>query len=105
MGVRQRVVTAIHICLPPKKAIPRGDILGYLPQNPSVTPQFPLIVRQVITPGLAGKTGLLRPYAKSDLDFVEHLLTQVGLADLAGPAVLQNAEDANENHQQAERKP
>src|SRR3954470_11416142 len=65
--------------LPPKKAIAAGNILGYLPQNPSVTPHFPLSVRQAVRLGLAGKTGMLKPYSPDDLDFTESLLIQVGL--------------------------
>jgi zinc transport system ATP-binding protein len=68
--------------LPPGKAVARGDTVGYLPQNPAITPQFPLSVRQVITLGLAGKTGMLRPYDRADLGFVEHLIDRVGLSEL-----------------------
>src|SRR3982751_6098611 len=54
--------------LPPQTAVARGDTLGYLPQNPSITPHFPLSVHQAITLGLAGKTGMLKPYSRDDLN-------------------------------------
>lgn len=68
--------------MPPHKAVGRGDVVGYLPQNPQVSRSFPLDVRQCVRLGLAGKTGLLRGHAKDDLDFVDHLIDRVGLADL-----------------------
>ncbi len=64
-------------------AVRRGDLIGYLPQNPRVPSQFPVSVRQVARLGLAGKTGMLRPHAKEDLDFVERLLDRGGVAHLA----------------------
>ena len=69
--------------LPPEKAIARGDLIGYLPQNPPQSSRLPLSVRQVVRLGLAGKTGILRGYRRDDLDFVDSLLESVGLADMA----------------------
>src|SRR5438876_1297812 len=47
----------------PLQAVRRGDVIGYLPQNPA-TPdgRFPVSVRQVARLGLVGKTGMLRGY-------------------------------------------
>src|SRR5205823_7630675 len=39
--------------------------------------------RQVARLGLAGKTGMLRRYAREDLKFVDSLLERVGIAELA----------------------
>ncbi|HZK79840.1 MAG TPA: metal ABC transporter ATP-binding protein [Humisphaera sp.] len=69
--------------LSPKQAIRRGSLIGYLPQNPNVPSQFPISVRQVVHLGLAGKTGMLRPYIRNDLAFADSLLARVGIADLA----------------------
>ena len=69
--------------LHPKQAIRRGDLIGYLPQNPRVPTQFPISVRQVVHLGLAGKTGMLHPYRRDDLAFADSLLARVGIADLA----------------------
>ena len=70
--------------LPPLQAVRRGDVIGYLPQNPA-TPdgRFPVSVRQVARLGLVGKTGMLRGYRRDDLNFVDELLGMVGIADLA----------------------
>jgi zinc transport system ATP-binding protein len=68
--------------LDPRAAIRRGDIVGYLPQNPSLPGQFPLNVRQLVRLGLAGKTGMLRSHAPEDLAFVEELIGRVGLAEV-----------------------
>jgi zinc transport system ATP-binding protein len=67
----------------PRQAVRRGDVIGYLPQNPFVPQRFPLNVRQVVTLGLAGKTGMLRPYQKRDLAFVEELIERVGISEVA----------------------
>ena len=69
--------------LPPAKAIARGDVIGYLPQNPPQSSRLPLSVRQVVRLGLAGKTGILRSYRREDLDFADALLERVGVADMA----------------------
>src|SRR5687767_15731883 len=42
--------------LPPVKAVRRGDVIGYLPQTPSLADRFPISVRQLVKLGLAGKT-------------------------------------------------
>jgi zinc transport system ATP-binding protein len=69
--------------LTPKQAIRRGDVVGYLPQNPQPAPTFPLSARQVVRLGLSGKTGMLRPYARDDLAFADALLERVGVAEVA----------------------
>lgn len=69
--------------MPPHQAVLRGDVIGYLPQNPRVAENFPLSVRQLIRLGLAGKTGLLRFYSRSDLAFVDELIDRIGLKELA----------------------
>jgi zinc transport system ATP-binding protein len=69
--------------MPPRDAIRRGDVVGYLPQNPAIASKFPIDVSQAVRLGLAGKTGLLRSYARDDLRFVDELLERVGIAELA----------------------
>ncbi|MEO6436188.1 MAG: ATP-binding cassette domain-containing protein, partial [Tepidisphaeraceae bacterium] len=69
-------------------AVQRGDVIGYLPQNPSLPDsRLPISARQVARLGLVGKTGLLRSYAKGDLDFVDELLAMLGITDLADAPV------------------
>jgi zinc transport system ATP-binding protein len=69
--------------MPPMKAVRRGDVIGYLPQNPARPDRFPLSVRQTVRLGLAGKTGICRSYSKPDLEFTEFLLETMEVADLA----------------------
>jgi zinc transport system ATP-binding protein len=71
----------------PPRAIRRGDLLGYLPQNPQLASDFPLDVRQVVRLGLAGKTGMLRAHDRQDLAFVEELLSRTGLSEIADQPV------------------
>jgi zinc transport system ATP-binding protein len=67
----------------PCDARKRGDVVGYLPQNPSVPARFPLSLRKLVQLGLAGKTGVLRRYAADDLRFVEQLIERMALKGLA----------------------
>jgi zinc transport system ATP-binding protein len=71
----------------PRQAVRRGDVIGYLPQNPRVPDDFPLNVRQVVRLGLVGKTGMLRPHAQADLDFAERMMDRVGIIELADQPV------------------
>jgi zinc transport system ATP-binding protein len=82
LGLIQPTRGTIQISgLDPVAAVRRGDIVGYLPQNPNLPANFPLNVRQLVRLGLAGKTGMLRSHAPDDLQFVEQLIARVGLSD------------------------
>ena len=73
---------------PPRRAIRRGDVIGYLPQSPKLPDaKFPINVRQVARLGLVGKTGFLRSPARQDLAFVDELLEMLGIAGLADAPV------------------
>jgi len=67
----------------PGAAVRAGNVIGYLPQKAHFAANFPLSVRQAVRLGLVGKTGMLRGFARGDLDFVEKLLGRLGLAALA----------------------
>ena len=67
----------------PKQATRQGGVIGYLPQRAVFVDKFPVNVRQCVRMGLVGKTGLLRGFAKPDLQFVESLLDRIELRDLA----------------------
>jgi len=74
--------------LTPRDAVARGDIIGYLPQNPAIPEsRFPINVRQVARLGLVGKTGMLRGYQRDDLAFVDELLEMIGIAGLAAAPI------------------
>jgi zinc transport system ATP-binding protein len=88
LGLLEPTAGTIRVAgLAPRQAIRRGDLIGYLPQNPQLPGQLPLSVRQAVRLGLAGKTGMLRPYAADDLAFAESLLERVGIAPLADKPV------------------
>jgi zinc transport system ATP-binding protein len=73
--------------LPPATAIKRGNVVGYLPQNPRLPGDFPIDVRQAVRLGLAGKTGMFNRYKRHDLDFVESLLDRLGIRELASAPI------------------
>jgi zinc transport system ATP-binding protein len=71
----------------PSRAVRKGDVVGYLPQNPRIPSSFPISVRQVARLGLAGKTGMFRSHSRSDLAFVDELLERVGLGEMVDEPV------------------
>lgn len=64
-------------------AIARGEVIGYLPQTLSVDRNLPIDVRRLILTGLAGRTGLFRAISIEDRAFVDRLIDEIGLNDLA----------------------
>jgi zinc transport system ATP-binding protein len=84
LGLLEPTRGAIRIDgLPPKQAVRRGDVIGYLPHCASIPDSLPINARQLARLGLVGKTGVLRSYAPADLKFVDELLARLGIADLA----------------------
>jgi zinc transport system ATP-binding protein len=69
--------------LPAAIAVRRGDVLGYLPQNPRTPPGFPINVGQFVRLGLTGKIGILGKESADDLKHVQWLLGKVGIQELA----------------------
>jgi zinc transport system ATP-binding protein len=83
LGLRQPQRGTIRIGgYSPREAARRGDVFGYVPQNPAAPENFPISVRDVARLGLVGKTGLFRSPAATDLAFVDSLLERLGLASL-----------------------
>lgn len=88
LGLEKPTRGSIHIDnLEPIHAIRRGNLLGYLPQNPRLPANFPLDVKQLVRLGLAGKTGMMRSYSKDDLQFVDELIDRIGLSEIASQPV------------------
>lgn len=73
--------------MPTAAAVRRGDIFGYLPQNPQTPPGFPINVGQFVRLGLAGKIGILGKESADDLRHVDWLLGKVGIRELADAAI------------------
>lgn len=69
--------------LSPVEACRRGNLIGYVPQRAQSEWRFPLSVRQVVRLGLVGKTGMFRRHSREDLEHVESLMEQLGIAKLA----------------------
>jgi zinc transport system ATP-binding protein len=60
----------------------RGRI-GYVPQRPSLAPDLPATVREIVATGRLGRRGWLRRLGTSDEEAIEHALASVGLERLA----------------------
>ncbi len=58
-------------------------VATWVPQRSQLNTAFPITVRQVARLGLVGKTGLLRAFARDDLDYVHQILELLELAEIA----------------------
>jgi len=85
-GGKTTLIKLLLGLLPPTRgsiAVARGDVLGYLPQNPRTPAGFPIDVGQFVRLGLTGKIGLLGRESKDDLRHVRWLMEKVGIHELA----------------------
>ncbi len=84
LGLLEPQAGTIRIAgLSPRDAVRRGDVFGYVPQNPTVPESFPISVRDVARLGLVGKTGMFRSAKREDLAHVDATLDRLGLTELA----------------------
>jgi zinc transport system ATP-binding protein len=65
-----------------------GDVadrwrIGYVPQRPSLAPDVPATVREIVTAGRLARRGWLRRLSSVDAAAVDHALESVDLTDLA----------------------
>ena len=72
--------------MPPDAAVRRGDLVGYLPQNPKIPSNFPISVRQVARLGLAGQNLVLPRRMVRRYELAGDGAVQVASIDRAGPA-------------------
>ena len=82
---------SVLLCgLPPKQALRRGGLVGYVPQNPQVPAGLPITARQAVRLAVAGRAGFLRRPRAADLAWADHMLDRIAGpedAALAGLAV------------------
>lgn len=62
--------------------LPRS--VGYVPQEQSVDPDFPVTARDVVETGLYGSLGLIPRIGRQEKLAIEEALAMVGMQDLAG---------------------
>ena len=67
---------------PPSEVADRWRI-GYVPQRPTLAPDVPATVREIVTTGRIARRGWWRTLRDADLDAVSHAIESVGLADVA----------------------
>jgi zinc transport system ATP-binding protein len=63
-----------------QQAVKRGDLIGYLPQQPTLNTSLPIDVQTMARLGLAGRVGLFHSPSRQDLAFVDWLLDRVQLS-------------------------
>lgn len=66
----------------PPERVDRARI-GYVPQRPSLDPEVPATVEEIVLSGRLRRSGWWRRPRRTDLEHVRHALESVGLADLA----------------------
>jgi zinc transport system ATP-binding protein len=73
---------------PPREVADRWRI-GYVPQRPTLAPDVPATVREIVTTGRIARRGWWRTLRGPDLDAVAHAIESVGLADVADEPITQ----------------
>jgi zinc transport system ATP-binding protein len=63
--------------------------IGYVPQRPTLAPDVPATVREIVMTGRLARRGWWRPLRSTDVDAVGHALESVGLDDLADHPITQ----------------
>src|ERR671919_1932911 len=63
--------------------------IGYVPQRPSLAPDVPATVREIVTTGRLARRGWWRTLRSADVDAVAHAIESVGLGDLADHPITQ----------------
>jgi zinc transport system ATP-binding protein len=63
--------------------------IGYVPQRPTLAPDVPATVREIVTTGRLARRGWWRPLRGDDIAAVGHALESVGLDDLADHPIAQ----------------
>jgi zinc transport system ATP-binding protein len=63
--------------------------IGYVPQRPTLAPDVPATVREIVTTGRLARRGWWRPLRSIDVAAVGHALESVGLDDLADRPIAQ----------------
>jgi zinc transport system ATP-binding protein len=66
-----------------RPALKARGLIGYMPQQASLDPLFPVSVRDVVMMGLLGSSGKLGPFRKRDRLAAEEVLRMVDLLDLS----------------------
>jgi manganese/iron transport system ATP-binding protein len=76
--------------LPAKEALRRGDLVGFVPQNPQVPVALPLTARQAVRLAVSGRAGFLRRPPAADLAWADEMLSRIAgdeADELAGTPV------------------
>jgi zinc transport system ATP-binding protein len=63
--------------------------IGYVPQRPTLAPDVPATVREIVTTGRLARRGWWRPLRSGDVEAVDHALESVGLDELAAHPITQ----------------
>jgi zinc transport system ATP-binding protein len=66
----------------PEEVVDRWRV-GYVPQRPSLAPDVPASVREIVEAGRLARRGWWRRLRSEDLDAVDHALESVDLTDMA----------------------
>ena len=75
-------VKVFGMYMTPRNAVRIRKRIGYVPQNLSIDPRFPITVEEVVKLGRFGKVGLFRRLTKQDDDIVHHAMELTGVLEL-----------------------
>ena len=78
---------SVRILGRPIEALEERGRIGYVPQRPSLAPDVPATVREIVASGRLARRGWLRPLRASDRTAIDHAIASVGLDGLAGAPI------------------
>ena len=74
----------VRLCgLASREALKRGDLVGYVPQNPHVPAGLPLTAKQAVRLAVSGRAGFLRRPRAEDLAWADEMLARIAGEDAA----------------------
>ncbi len=89
LGALRPARGSVHLLGRPASEVKDRWRIGYVPQRPTLAPDVPATVREIVTTGRLARRGWWRPLRSGDVEAVDHALESVGLDELAAHPITQ----------------
>jgi zinc transport system ATP-binding protein len=87
LGILRPQVGRVHLLGRPPDDVADRWRIGYVPQRPTVAPDVPATVREIVAAGRLARRGWWKPFRPADVTAVDHALESVDLADMGDEPV------------------
>jgi zinc transport system ATP-binding protein len=89
LGALRPVSGSVRLLGRPASEVSDRWRIGYVPQRPTLAPDVPATVREIVTTGRLAQRGWWRPLRREDLAAADHAIQSVDLVDLADQPITQ----------------